>query len=186
MLAAKCGHKGELSGRISIMYLQLVTKQYLDQQLSEFTLLDKGDPAEAFWTWVQELPDANDQVACFWSKMLVYLHAYVGFYFSIRSGNWSLRNSCLKILNELFFAYSRDKYEVLTINALSDVYTYPGSMIEYFQDGQWTVSIKGRPYHSVALDEAQECVINRKLKQITTRASHFRMVDLADFLAYWM
>ena len=46
------------------------------------------------------------------------------------------------------------------------------------------MSIKGRPYHSVALDEAHECLINRNLKQITTRSSHFRMVDLADFMAY--
>ena len=185
VLAAKCGHKGDVTQWQDIHNVLAASHEaILRSAVDEFLLLDKGDTAEAFWTWVQELPGSNDQVACFWSKMLVYLHAYVGFYFSIRSGNWSLRNSCLKILNELFFAYSRDKFEVLTINALSDVYTYPGSIIEYFQDGQWTVSIKGRPYHSVALDEAQECVINRKLKQITTRASHFRMVDLADFMAY--
>ena len=45
-------------------------------------------------------------------------------------------------------------------------------------------SYKGRPYHSLALDEAQECIVNRKLKQITTRPSHFRMVEMADFMAY--
>ena len=37
---------------------------------------------------------------------------------------------------------------------------------------------------SLALDEAKECIVNRKLKQITTRPSHFRMVDMADFMAY--
>ena len=83
----------------------------------------------------------------------------------------------------IFFAYSRDKYEVLTVNALADVYTYPHDIIHFFEDGQWTVSVKGRPYHSLALDEAQECIINRRLKQLTTRPSHFRMVDLADFMA---
>ena len=51
-------------------------------------------------------------------------------------------------------------------------------------DGQWTVSVKGRPYHNLALDEAHECIVNRKLKQITTRPSYFRMVELADFIAY--
>lgn len=30
----------------------------------------------------------------------------------------------------------------------------------------------------------QGCIINRKLKQITTRPSHFRMVELSDFMAY--
>lgn len=57
-------------------------------------------------------------------------------------------------------------------------------MIEPFKKGQWTVSVKGRPFHSLALDEAHECIINRKLKQITTRPSHFRMVELSDFMAY--
>ena len=51
-------------------------------------------------------------------------------------------------------------------------------------EGQWTVSLKGRPYHNVALNEAYECVINRRLKQITARPSHFRTVQLADFMAY--
>ena len=106
------------------------------------------------------------------------------FYFAIRSGNWLLRNSCLKVLTELFFAYSRDKYEVLSIHALSDSYTYPKEMLQLFKNGQWTVSVKARPFHSLALDEAHESIVNRKLKQITTRPSHFRMVELADFMAY--
>ena len=113
-----------------------------------------------------------------------YIHAYTGFYFAIRSGNWLLCSSCLKILTELFFAYSRVKYEVLSINALSNSYTYPKEMVDIFKRGQWTVSVKGRPFHNLALDEAHECIINRKLKQITTRPSHFRMVDLSDFMAY--
>ena len=57
-------------------------------------------------------------------------------------------------------------------------------VIDYFKNGQWTVSVKGRPFHNVALDEAHECIINRKLKQITTRASYFRMVELSDFMVY--
>ena len=56
--------------------------------------------------------------------------------------------------------------------------------LDNFKNGEWTLSYKGRPYHSLALDEAQECIVNRKLKQITTRPSHFRMVEMADFMAY--
>ena len=116
---------------------------------------------------------------CYFTFMLMW-----DSFFAIRSGNWLLRNSCLKVLTELFFAYSRDKYEVLSINALADSYTYPKQVLDNFRNGEWTVSYKGRPYHSLALDEAQECIINRKLKQITTRPSHFRMVEMADFMAY--
>ncbi len=90
----------------------------------------------------------------------------------------------LKILTELFFAYSRDKYEVLSTHALADSMTYPPEILTSFLNGQFTVSVKGRPFHNQALDEAQESVINRRLKQITTRPSHFRLVQLADFMAY--
>ena len=89
-----------------------------------------------------------------------------------------------RYLTELFFAYSRDKYEVLSINVLADSYTYPKQVLDKFKNGEWTVSYKSRPCHSLALDEAQECIVNRKLKQITTQPSHFRMVDMADFMAY--
>ena len=106
---------------------------------------------------------------------------YIGFYFAVRSGNWELRNSSLRVLAELFFAYSRDKYEVLVINSISDSITYPKDILDHFLNGEWTVSVKGRPFHNQALDEAHETF---KLKQITTRPSHFRMVSLADFMAY--
>ena len=55
-------------------------------------------------------------------------------------------------------------------------------MLDKFMHRQWTVSLKGRPYHNVALDETHECVINRR--QITARPLHFRTVQLADFMAY--
>ena len=117
--------------------------------------------------------------------MLRCLHAYCGFYFAIRFGNWLLRNSCLKILTELFFAYSRDKYEVVGINALTDSYTYPKEILEIFRNGQWTVCVKAsQPFHNLALDEAHEWIVNRKLKQVTTRPCHFRMVELADCMAH--
>ena len=80
-----------------------------------------------------------------------------------------------------FFVYARNKYEVL-----SSWYTYPDEILKQFKDGQSTVTVKGRPNHNLALDEAHECIINRKLEQnlITTRPSYFRMVKLADFMAY--
>ena len=76
----------------------------------------------------------------------------MGFYFAVRSGNWELRNSSLRVLAELFFAYSRDKYEVLVINSLADSVTYPKDIMEHFLNGEWTVSVKGRLYHNQALD----------------------------------
>ena len=42
----------------------------------------------------------------------------------------------------------------------------------------------GRPYHNLAIVESHECVINNRVKNITSRPSHFHTVELADFIAY--
>ena len=95
-----------------------------------------------------------------------------------------LRNSCIKEIAPVFFAYSRDKYEELTLTNLQDYLTFPQELLDDLMDGKWTVSIKGNAYHNLAIDEGHECLINRRLKQITSRPSHFRTVQLADFMAY--
>ena len=53
-----------------------------------------------------------------------------------------------------------------------------------FEDDQWTVSLSGPPFHNVALDEVHEMVVSRRLKQMTSRPSCFRTVELAGFIAY--
>ena len=46
------------------------------------------------------------------------------------------------------------------------------------------MSHNSRPYHNIAIDEAHECIINLRLKTITARPSHFRTVELGNFMAY--
>ena len=157
-----------------VLLWQLVNKYKQDQ------------PQENFWEFIAHLSeDSNhNRVSQFWAQMTYMINSYMGFFFAIRSGNFMLRNSCLKIMAPIFFAYSRNNYEELTLNTLTDSLTLPQYILDKFMHGEWTASIKGRPYHNVALDEAHECVINRRLKQITSRPSHFRTVQLADFMAY--
>ena len=66
---------------------------------------------------------------------------------------------------------------------LADALTYPEDLLKYFKNGEWTVSVKGRPFHNNALHEAYESIVNRKFKQINSRPSHFRMVELTDFMS---
>ena len=72
--------------------------------VEEYRIVDKNKNKD-FWEWLNKLSSSNggDQICSFWSQMLIYLHAYVGFFVAIRSGNWLLRNSCLEVLTELFF-----------------------------------------------------------------------------------
>ena len=67
------------------------------------------------------------------------------FYFSIRSGNWVLRNSFLKPWHH-FFAYGRRKYETLFVSNVYDTLTMPAEFLKRFMDGEWTVSLKGFPF----------------------------------------
>lgn len=139
-----------------------------------------------FAKWMEEVTfeSNNDQSSRFWASMMSFLTAYVGYYFSVRSGNWLLRNSCLRALLPLIFAYNHNKYEELCCMAIMDTLTLPNALIHKFLDGEWTVSVKGRPYHNLALDEAHESVINLRLKTITARPSHFRTVELSNFMSY--
>ncbi len=71
------------------------------------------------------------------------------------------------------------------MESFADFHTFPAHVAKPLVNaGEWTASLTGRPHHNVALDEAHEMVINRRLKQITSRASHFHSVELADFMAY--
>ena len=120
----------------------------------------------SFLTWLDLVRSTTneDQVSRFWAEALFHLNSYVGYYFSIRSGNWLLRNSCLKAILPLFFAYCRNKYEELSTTSVLDTFTFPQTVLILSLNGQWTVSQKGRPYHNIAIDEAHECLINLHLK----------------------
>ena len=103
---------------------------------------------------------------------------------AIRSEKLVLRNDSMKQSCDLLFAYPLDKYEVLAVQTLSDVLTYPIAIIQQFEQGHWTASKLGVPFHNQALDELHETEINYGLKQVVHRPSHFQVVELSNFLAY--
>ncbi len=193
-LCYECGHKKQPTQWQEIHMLLVATYETLLRKaiLEYANRVGEDDTnilqhhAQAFWEWIHLVGSSHnqDQVSCFWAITLIQLNSYLGYYFAIRSGNWHLRNSCLKAILPLFFAYCRDKYEELSTTALMDTYNFPAHIQDLFLAGQWTVSQRGKPYHNIALDEAHECIINLRLKAITARPSHFRTVELADFLSY--
>ncbi|MCG8621412.1 MAG: hypothetical protein MJE68_05330, partial [Proteobacteria bacterium] len=124
-----------------------------------------------------------DKLTQFWAQMLWYLNAYVAYSCAIRFTIWPLRISSFKIITQLFFAYSHNKYEYLSMTTIYNSLTCPEEFHQFFINGEWICSIHGRPYHNLAIDEAHECIINNRVKNITSRPSHFRTVELADFIA---
>ena len=148
------------------------------------------DISEEFQNWgkfeicVQELSKGKNEVSQSWCNLLHFLMVYFAYYMAIRSGNWVLRNACIKQSCDLLFAYARDKYEVLAVQTLSDVLTYPTAIIQQFEQGHWTASKLGVPFHNQALDELHETEINCGLKQVASRPPYFQVVELSNFLAY--
>ena len=189
-LSHECGHKKLPTQWQEIHMLLLALHETLLRKavLSYYDNITDDDDTDyhKFTKWMGNVNAQTNmnQTSRFWVDVLHFLGAYVGYYFSVRSGNWLLRNSCLRVLLPLMFAYNHNKYEELCCTAIMDTLTLPDDLIKKFLSGEWTVSAKGRPYHNLALDEAHESIINLRLKTITSRPSHFRTVELSNFMSY--
>ena len=188
-LSHDCGHK-KLPTQWQEVHMLLLSlhEALLRKAIIQFSDIQEPNQFtyQPFQEWLKEVDkdSNNDQISKFWVRMTHFLASYIGYYFSIRSGNWLLRNSCLRALLPLIFTYDHNKYEELCCTALMDAFTLSSDISKKFLGGKWTVSIKGRPYHNLALDEAHESVINLRLNTMTSRPSHFRTVELSNFMSY--
>ncbi|CAC5420144.1 unnamed protein product [Mytilus coruscus] len=101
----------------------------------------------------------------FWHDFIHY-HGfiYVSYFLSIRSGNWHLRNYCLKHVAKTAQITDCKFYSRLLPFHIADLKSFPKSTIEHFEEGGWVVNILGRNMHSQGLDEAHESCINREVK----------------------
>lgn len=119
----------------------------------------------------------------FWTQFVFQdCFAYITLYLSVRSGNWTLRMAAIKSMAALFTAFDRPKYQKLIAQHISDMMTLPDEVHHHLQHGGFAVSIKGRPCHSIGIDEAHEMCINRECKEYVTRPSGENMVRTAIFL----
>ena len=60
----------------------------------------------------------------------------------------------------------------------------PSQILTMFQQGAFTVSIKGRPWHSVAIDEAHEMLINKSCKLSITKPNADNINRIVKYLPY--
>ena len=88
--------------------------------------------------------------------------AYTGIYLAIRSSNWELRLASIKLMAPVFSAFDHQTYRKLIAQHMADVYSLPTEILNFFCAGGFVVSLSGRSWHSVALDEAHEMKINKE------------------------
>ncbi len=110
--------------------------------------------------------------------------AYISLFLAIRSGDWDLRLASIKQMAPIFSAFDHSTYQKLIAQHIADVVRMPDSILTMFQQGAWVVSVTGRPWHSVGIDEAHEMLINRECKTSIMRPSADYIRHIAKYLPY--
>ena len=140
---------------------------------------------EKFYSFV-EMKSEQDDTWFFWSQYVFHdCCAYVNLFLSIRTSNWYLRQSSLKLMVPLYSACDSTTYQKLIPHHIADIVnTYPDHVRNCLQSGAFTVSITGHPGHSVALDESHEMCINKDFKMAVVRPTKAYLKKTALFFGY--
>jgi len=139
---------------------------------------------EQFKLYVQTLA-RTDETWRFWVQFVFQdALAYVSLFLAIRSGDWNLRVASMKTMAALFTAFDHPNYQKLISQHLEDVLTMPAPIITMFQQGAFVVSICGRPWHSVAIDESHEMLINKDCKTSIVRPLPDYINRIARYIPY--
>ena len=101
---------------------------------------------------------------------------------AMRSSQWSLRVAAIKEMAPLFTAFDRPKYQKLIPQHIRDLFNLPKDVLANLEKGGFTVSLLGRPGHSVGVDEAHEMCVNRECKEFITHPSSDNISRTSLFL----
>ncbi|CAC5358497.1 unnamed protein product [Mytilus coruscus] len=180
---SSCDHTPDTSEKCAGDILDFeVWKNLLQEKSKLETLLDGVCTNFNQWRFHNCMASATFQ---FWDTFVhTDFMAYLGLYIGIRSRNWNLWNVSLKKLACLFYAFDRHNYLRMIPYHLADLQTFPQSVLDHFEAGCFSVSITGKNYYCVALDEAHEMEINLKTKEAINSFSPTSLATLTHYLPY--
>ena len=142
---------------------------------------DSGFHAQ-FSSFVAKLA-ATDYTWKFWVQFIFKdALAYIGLYLAIRSGDWDLRMVSIKMMAPIFSAFDHSTYQNLIAQNLADIQSLPQAVLNAFKMGGFVVSITGRAWHSVAVDEAHEMCINKDCKTSIVRPTPDYISRVANYI----
>ena len=82
-------------------------------------------------------------------------------YIALRTGDWNLRNLCLKHICRLAQVTDSRFYSRLLSQNLVDIHRLPKAVKELFENGGFVMNVSGRKSHCQGLDEGHESCINK-------------------------
>ena len=85
-----------------------------------------------------------------WFNLLNDLETYVMFWLSLRCADWTVCMGTFKQMAKLFHAFDRQNYIELSAVHLADVWQMPKAILDHFNKGAFTTSIRGISTHNQA------------------------------------
>ena len=150
---------------------------YLAEQIKHY-------PMAAFKQFIQTMA-ASDDTWRFWIEFVFEdAMAYIMLFLAMRSGNWQLRMAAIKLMVPLFTAFDHNTYQKVIAQHLADVLIMLPNILTMFQQGAFVVSIRGREWRSVGLDEAHEMLINKQCKTTIVKPTPDYINRLVKYLPY--
>lgn len=84
----------------------------------------------------------------------------------------------------VFTAFDHSTYQKVISQHITDVLVMPQPILTMFQQGAFVVSLSGKEWHSVGIDEAHEMLINRECKSALVKPSPDTINRIANYLPY--
>ncbi|XP_064384664.1 uncharacterized protein LOC135333611 [Halichondria panicea] len=145
-------------------------------------LQEKCNVLQLFDEYIQKRESENKTVK-FWIEFIFRTCVgYIALYCAVRTGQWDLRMAAIKLMVPIFTAFDRPRYQQLIPQHIRDMYNLPGDVRANLEKGGFTVSLLGRPGHSIGIDEAHEMCINRECKEFVSRPSAETITRISLFL----
>ena len=95
----------------------------------------------SFLTFIEEHA-IRDNTWQFWARFIFEdCMAYINLFTAIQEKNWHLRVTAIKLMAPLFAAFDHTCYERLIPAHLSNIQTYPKTILKCFEDGGFAIMV---------------------------------------------
>jgi hypothetical protein len=113
---------------------------------------------EEFFEWGKEMGKRCKAWQFWFQFVTVDVQSYIGLYFAIRSGNWTLRTASWSQLSPFYLAWDRTHYQHIGPQHRAHLRVWAEEapeLLEMLEAGGFAASRKGNPFRNQAMDELQ-------------------------------